>query len=161
MGSDRTELFSILCYPHRRTKKVENTSTLYHRIIGSNWNRKLVPKWTGSILFRSDAYFPEWKLAFIRPSTAQTIFIKKTYLNNFLRMFDFTPRLHLVFSWRDFVASHALFARHAHQRYFGKIPLVLGICKEFKNLAYSGPRSIKVSPPILGPLFSCEDKRQN
>ena len=42
------------------------------------------------------------------------------------------------------------------QRYFGKIPLVLVDCKEFKNFAYSGPRTIRDSPPTLGPLFSCE-----
>ncbi len=45
IGSDWT--FSILYYPHRQTKKVENTSTLYPsglQITGSTWNRKLVPK---------------------------------------------------------------------------------------------------------------------
>ncbi len=55
-------------YPHHQTKKVENTSTLYHRIIGSNWNRKLVPKAHSRGQFCSDpvlshAYFPEWKPA--------------------------------------------------------------------------------------------------
>ena len=42
IGSDWT--FFILYYPQHRTKKVENTSTLYLWITGSNWNRKLVPK---------------------------------------------------------------------------------------------------------------------
>ncbi len=68
IGSDRTGLFSILYYPHRRTKKVQNTSTFYHRITGSNWNRKLVPKAHARVQFYSDpvrshAYFPEWKPA--------------------------------------------------------------------------------------------------
>ena len=49
-------------------KKVENTTTLYHRIIGSNWSRKLVPKAHARFQFcsdpvRSHAYFPEWKPA--------------------------------------------------------------------------------------------------
>ncbi len=50
----RIGLFSILYYPHRRTKKVESTSVLYHRIIGSNWNRKLVPKVNARVQFCSD-----------------------------------------------------------------------------------------------------------
>ncbi len=58
---------SILYYSHCRTKKFENTLTLYHRIIGLNWKRKFVPK--PRVIFcsdpvRSHAYFPEWKLAF-------------------------------------------------------------------------------------------------
>ena len=65
----RIGLFFILYYPHRWMKKVENTTTLYHRIIGSNWNRKLVPKaharfQSCSDPVRSHAYFPEWKPAF-------------------------------------------------------------------------------------------------
>ena len=49
-------------------KKVENTTTLYHKIIGSNWNRKLIPKAHARVQFcsdpvRSHAYFPEWKPA--------------------------------------------------------------------------------------------------
>ncbi len=71
IGSDRTGLFSILYYPHRQTKKVESTLTLYHMIIGSNWNRKLVPKAHARVQFcsdpvRSHGYFPEWKPALIR-----------------------------------------------------------------------------------------------
>ena len=67
-GSDRT--FSILYYPHRRTKKVENTSTLYLWITVSKWNRKLVRKAHARVqfccdVFRSRAYFPEWKPALI------------------------------------------------------------------------------------------------
>ncbi len=51
-------------------KKLKNTSTLFHRIIGSNWNRKLVPKANARVQFcsdpvRSHAYFPEWKPAFM------------------------------------------------------------------------------------------------
>ena len=66
IGSDWT--FTNLYYPHRRTKKVENTSTFSHRIIGSNWNRKFVPKAHARVQFcsdpvRSHAYFPEWKPA--------------------------------------------------------------------------------------------------
>ena len=66
IGSDWT--FSILYYPLCQTKKVENTSTLYHPGCGSNWNRKLVPKAHARVQFcsnpvRSDAYFPEWKPA--------------------------------------------------------------------------------------------------
>ena len=61
IGSDRIGLglFSILYYSHHWMKKVKNTSTLYHRIIGSNWNRKLVPKAYArfQFLFRSDPYF--------------------------------------------------------------------------------------------------------
>ena len=45
--SDRTGLFFILYYPCRRTKTIENTSTLYHPGCGSqvqtgaeNWHRK-------------------------------------------------------------------------------------------------------------------------
>ena len=64
----RTGLFSILYYPHRRTKKVENTSTLYHKITGSNWNRKFAPKAHANVQFcydpvRSHTNFPEWKPA--------------------------------------------------------------------------------------------------
>ncbi len=58
----RTGLFSILYYPHRRTKKVENTPNLNHRITGSNWNRKLVPKAYARVCGFS--YFPEWKPVF-------------------------------------------------------------------------------------------------
>ena len=48
---------------------MENTTTLYHGIIGSNWNRKLVPKAHARFQFcsdpvRSHAYFPDWKPAF-------------------------------------------------------------------------------------------------
>ncbi len=43
IGSDRIGPFSILYYPHRRTKKVESTLTLYHRIIGSNWKPAFKP----------------------------------------------------------------------------------------------------------------------
>ena len=67
IGSDWT--FSILYYPHRWTKKVESTSSLYHPGCGSNWNRKLIAKAHARVQFcsdpvRSDAYFSEWKLAF-------------------------------------------------------------------------------------------------
>ncbi len=63
-------LFSTLYYPYRRTKKVENTSTLYLWITVSKWNRKLVRKAHARVqfcsdVFRSRAYFPEWKPAFI------------------------------------------------------------------------------------------------
>ena len=65
MGSDRTGPFSVLYSSYRRTKKFENTLTLYHGIIGSNWKRKFVPKAHARDLFCSDpvrphAYFPEW-----------------------------------------------------------------------------------------------------
>ncbi len=68
IGSDQTGLFFILYYPHRWMKKVENTTTLYRKIIGSNWNRKLIPKAHARFQFcsdpvRSHAYFPEWKPA--------------------------------------------------------------------------------------------------
>ena len=67
IGSDWT--FSILYIHTAGPKKVGNTSTLYHRITGSNWNRKLVPKAHARVQFcsdpvRSHAYFPEWKPAF-------------------------------------------------------------------------------------------------
>ena len=67
IGSD---FFPILYYPHRRTKKFENTSTLYLWITVSKWNRKLVPKAHARVqffsdVFRSRAYFPEWKPALI------------------------------------------------------------------------------------------------
>ncbi len=52
IGSDLT--FFVLYCPHRRNKKVENTLTFYHWIIGSNWNRKLVPKAHARVLFCSD-----------------------------------------------------------------------------------------------------------
>jgi hypothetical protein len=35
---------SIQRNSHRRAEKVENTSTAYRKITGSNWKRKLVPK---------------------------------------------------------------------------------------------------------------------
>ena len=83
VGSDRTGLFSILYYPHHQTKKVENTSTLYHRIIGSNWNRKLVPKAHSRGQFCSDpvlshAYFPEW-----RPALKKYIQVRKQAAEKF------------------------------------------------------------------------------
>ena len=62
---DQTGLFSILYYPaHCRIKKVESTSTLYHSITGSNWNRKFLPKAHARVQFcsdtvRSHAYFLE------------------------------------------------------------------------------------------------------
>ena len=52
-------------------KNVENTSTLYHpglRITGSNWTENWYrkPNMRGfNFEFRSDAYFPEWKSAFM------------------------------------------------------------------------------------------------
>ena len=52
IGSDWN--FYILYYPHRWTKKVGNTSTLYLWITGSNWNRKLVLKVHARVHFCSD-----------------------------------------------------------------------------------------------------------
>ncbi len=76
IGSDWT--FSNLYYPHRRTKKVENTSTFCHRIVGSNWNRKFAPKAYSLVQFcsdpvRSHAYFPEWKPAFSEQADLYTL----------------------------------------------------------------------------------------
>ena len=71
MGSDWTGLFSILYYPHRRTKKVENISPVCHPGHGSqvqtgteNWDRNPM-RGFNFVLIRSHAYFPEWKSAFI------------------------------------------------------------------------------------------------
>ena len=55
-NKDRIGLFSILYNPHRRTKKVENTSTLYLWITVSKWNRKLVPKSHARVQFCSDVF---------------------------------------------------------------------------------------------------------
>ncbi len=89
IGSDRIGLFFILYYPHRWMKKVENTTTLYHRIIVSNWNRKLVPKAYARFQFcsnpvRSHAYFLEWKPALTVqgvPQKSDTIEIISLFLN--------------------------------------------------------------------------------
>ena len=90
-ASDRTGLFSILYYPHRRIKKVESTLTLYHRIIGSNWNRKLVLKAHARVQFcsdpvRSHAYFPEWKsaLSVVNVLTGIVARIYDSTINRFL-----------------------------------------------------------------------------
>ncbi len=65
-NSDRT--ISILYYRHRRTKKVENTSTLYHPGCGSqvqagteNWHRKLTRGF--KFVPIPCLIFPEWKPA--------------------------------------------------------------------------------------------------
>ena len=60
-NNDRIGLFSILYFhlvfhPHRRTKKVENTSTLYLWITVSKWSRKLVPKAHARVQFFSDVF---------------------------------------------------------------------------------------------------------
>ena len=68
IGSD---FFHLVLSAPPDQKKVENTSTLLSsglRIIGSNWNRKLVPKAHARVQFcsdpvRSHAYFPLWKPA--------------------------------------------------------------------------------------------------
>ena len=51
------------CIIHTAGPKKLKILQLYHRMIGSNWNRKLVPKAHPRVLFRSDpfrshAYFP-------------------------------------------------------------------------------------------------------
>ena len=81
IGSDQTGLFSILCYPHRRNKKVEIISNLYYpgwRIKGSNWNRKLgcVRVQFCSDPVRSHAYFPEWQSVLKRAQKLPTTDIK-------------------------------------------------------------------------------------
>ena len=48
----RTVFHLVLSTPPHH--KVENTSTRYHRIIGSNWNRKLIPKAHVRVQFCSD-----------------------------------------------------------------------------------------------------------
>ncbi len=85
IGSDCMGLFFILYYLHRRTEKVETTLTLYHRIIGSNWNKKLVPKAHARVQFYSDpvrshAYFPEWKPA-LRQEGKLTISGAREYIS--------------------------------------------------------------------------------
>ncbi len=74
---------------------LKNTTTLYHRIIGSNWNRKLVPKAHARFQFcfdpvRSNAYFPEWKAAF---SIAKVVAAIVNFLTQGLRSKRRTCRL--------------------------------------------------------------------
>ena len=69
------------CNPYRWMKKIENTTTPYHRIIGSNWNRKLVQKAHArfqfcSDLVRSHVYFLIWSdpMSGKQPLVCSTIF---------------------------------------------------------------------------------------
>ncbi len=72
IGSDRIGLESLpSCIIHTaEPKKVDNTSTRYDRIIGSNWNRKMVRKahtwaqYCSDPVPSHDAYFRDWKPAF-------------------------------------------------------------------------------------------------
>ncbi len=79
MGSYWTFFPSCIIHTAGRKKlKILQLFIIRVAITGSNWSRKLVLKAhvAGSILFRSHAYFPEWKSVFIHLKMAMIDKIK-------------------------------------------------------------------------------------